>query len=179
MNAQEFATIASAVKAAYPNANIMPDKQSKNVWYTMLSDLDYNVCLTAIKEHMSINKFAPSISEIRQKCSEIVNGLPKDWGAAWAEVLDSIRYKGMYREEEALKEMEPLTRECVKRLRYQNICLTENLEMDRANFRMIYEQVSKQRMQDAQLPIGLQTKKQELRMLSSQVVAALEMGESE
>ena len=72
--------------------------------------------------------------------------------------------------------MEPLTRECVKRLGYKNICLSENIELDRANFRMIYEQVSQRKVQEAQLPIGLQAKKQELKMLSGQVMAALEGG---
>ena len=68
MNEREFATIASAIKAAWPNANIMPDKQSKNVWYTMLADLDYTICTNAIKQLMSTNIFPPSIAEIRQKC---------------------------------------------------------------------------------------------------------------
>lgn len=162
----EFATIASAVKAAYPSANIMPDKQSKSVWYTMLCDLDYNVCLAALKEHMSTCRFAPSIAELRELCGNITNGQQKDWGAAWEDVLGAIRHKGMYREKEALEGMDEVTRECVKRLGFVNICTSENIDHDRANFRMIYEQVAKRRAQDAQLPQGLRQRKQELYALA-------------
>lgn len=170
----EFATIASAIKAAYPSANIMPDNQSKSVWYTMLSDLDYNVCLAALKEHMSVCKFAPSIAELRELCSGITHGSQKDWGAAWEEVLSAVRYKGMYREDEALDGMDELTRECVKRLGFKNICMSENIELDRANFRMIYDQVAKRRAQEAQLPKGLIQRKQELHKLAQGVSGMIE-----
>lgn len=170
----EFATIASAIKAAYPSTNIMPDKQSKSVWYTMLSDLDYNICLAALKEHISVCKFAPSIAELRELCSGIMSGPQKDWGAAWEEVLKAVRYKGMYREDEALEGMEEMTRECVARLGFKNICMSENIDHDRANFRMIYEQVAKRKAQDAQLPQRLRERKQELYELAQKTVGALE-----
>ena len=170
----EFATIASAIKAAYPSANVMPDKQSKSVWYTMLCDLDYNVCLAALKEHMSVCKFAPAIAELRELCSNITNGPQKDWGAAWEDVLCAIRYKGMYREEEALKGMDEVTRECVKRLGFINICTSENIDHDRANFRMIYEQVAKRTAQDTQLPQRLRRRKQELYAISQGTGGTLE-----
>ena len=33
MNLQQFATIASAIKAAWPSANIMPDEQAKEIMH--------------------------------------------------------------------------------------------------------------------------------------------------
>lgn len=173
---EEFATIASAIKAAYPSANIMPDKQSKSVWYTMLRDLDYSVCLAAVKEHISVCRFAPSIAEIRELCSRITDGQPRDWGAAWEDVLLAIRHKGMYREEEALESMDEITRECVKRLGFVNICQSANISHDRANFRMVYEQVAKRKAQDAQLPQTLRQKKKELYALAQETCGALEEG---
>ncbi|WP_235912641.1 replicative helicase loader/inhibitor [Velocimicrobium porci] len=168
MNVTEFATIASAIKAAYPNANLMPDKRSKEIWYTMLSDLDYVVCMTAIKEHISTNRFPPSIAEIREQCANIAIGKVPDWGEGWEQVEKAIRSCGMYQEEEALKRMDETTKICVKRLGWKNICLSENIVADRANFRMIYEQIVNRSKREAQLSLGLKEEKQRLYSLIHQ-----------
>lgn len=143
MNTMEFSTIASAIQAAYPNHTVMPDRQSKEVWYTMLNDLEYKVCLTAIKQIISTSKFPPSIADIREKCTTLTCIQVKDWGDAWQDVLDAIRFSGMYQENEAIARLDDMTAKCVKRLGYQNLCTSENIVADRANFRMIYEQEAK------------------------------------
>jgi len=165
MNAQEFATIASAIKAAYPNANLMPDKQSKEVWYTMLADLEYQLCLAAIKEHISTCKFAPTISEIREKCAGIATTQVYDWGDGWEQVKRAIRKYGMYQEDKALESMDEITRRCTKRLGFKELCLSENVTADRANFRMIYEQVEKQEKEDSVLSLDLKENKKQLNLL--------------
>lgn len=175
MNVNEFGSIASAMKAAYPNANLMPDNRAKEVWYTMLSDLDYRICLAALKEHISLNKFAPSIAEIREKCAGIVRGEEKDWGAAWKDVLYAIRRWGMYREAEAMESLDEGTRQCVGRLGFKNLCLSEDLNIDRANFRMIYEQVSARRKEYIQLAPALQAEKHSLQELVQNTVELLEV----
>jgi hypothetical protein len=162
MTTQEFATIAMAIKAAYPTANLMPDEQSKKVWYTMLSDLDYTVCMTGIKEIISNNKFAPTIAEIREKTSSLTYLPIKDWGEAWESVLKAIRKFGYMCELEALESMDDITKKCVKRIGFQNICQSENIAADRANFRMIYETEASRRKTDNQLPPQLRSDKQKM-----------------
>lgn len=174
MQVNEFATIASAIKAAWPNANIMPDKQSKDVWYTMLQDLDYVVCLNAVKQLISTNTFAPSISEIRERCAKITSPEIADWGEAWGEVQRAIRNYGYYREVEALDSMSELTRRCVRRLGWQNICTSDNESADRANFRMIYEQDQKVTMQTLQLPENVRLQMGKIQALSTKVIERLE-----
>lgn len=162
MNPQEFATISMAIKAAYPNANLMPDKQSKEVWYTMLADLDYKVCMSAVKEIISNNKFAPTIAEIREKCVGYTQLPIADWSEAWETVLRLIRKYGYMEEMQALESMDDITRTCVKRLGYQNICMSENIVADRANFRDIYEAEAKRRREQSKIPLQLQTQKQQM-----------------
>lgn len=174
MNIQEFATIASAIKAAYPNANLMPDKQSKEVWFTMLADLDYNICLAALKEHISTCKFAPTISEIREKCAGITSTQIYDWGDGWEQVKWAIRKYGMYQTEKALDSMDDITRRCVKRLGFKELCLSENVTADRANFRMIYEQVEKREKEESVLSIDLKQKKQQLNELVNATAAQIQ-----
>ena len=174
MNAQEFSTIAVAIRSAWPNANLMLDDKAKDVWYTMLVDLDYNACLVAIKEHMSTCRFAPSIAELRERCSNVTSVPVQSWGDAWEDVISAIRFCGMYREEEALQRMDAITRQCVKRLGFQNLCTSENITADRANFRMIYEQEQKAQKELRQLSPVLQEQKKSFQQLAMQTVKRLE-----
>lgn len=174
MNAQEFSTIAMAIRSAWPNANLMLDDKAKDVWYTMLADLDYNACLVAIKEHMSTCRFAPSIAELRERCSNVTCAPVQSWGDAWEDVISAIRFCGMYREDEALQRMDAITRKCVKRLGFQNLCTSENITADRANFRMIYEQEQKTQKELQQLSPALQEQKKSFQQLAMQTVKRLE-----
>lgn len=174
MSIQEFATIASAIKAAWPNANIMPDKQSKEVWYTMLSDLDYHVCLNAVKRLISTNVFAPSIAEIRKKCVQVSSVPEADWGEAWGRVIKAIGAYGYMREEEALESLDEPSRTAVKRIGWQNICHSENIAADRANFRMIYEADQKNRNEAALLPESVRDQQMKIRQIVSGVSSRIE-----
>ncbi|RDU25041.1 replicative helicase loader/inhibitor [Anaerosacchariphilus polymeriproducens] len=156
MDYVQFATISSAIKASYPSANLMPDDQSKSVWYTMLADLDYDTCLNALKIHISTNKYPPTIADLREKCSLVSEGEIDDWGKGWKQLEDAIRFKGMYREDEAYEEMDEITQQVVKRLGYKNLCVSENVTADRANFRMIYEQIQERKKKMDVLPKNLQ-----------------------
>lgn len=174
MNAQEFATIASAIKAAYPSANIMPDKQSKEVWYTMLVDLDYHVCLNALKEHISVCKFAPSISELRERCTTMSSAPVQQWGDAWESVLRAVRFYGMYREDEAIKSLDSVTQKCIKRIGFRNVCLSENIQNDRANFRMIYEQEATRQKEISQLPGNVRENRLRLQNMAAETARKIE-----
>lgn len=174
MTTQEFVTIAAAIRAAWPASNIMPDKQSKEVWYTMLADLDYSVCMIALKEHMSTCKFAPSISELRERCSNVTSPTTKSWSDAWGEVMAAIRFCGMYREEDALKRLDNITRKCVKKIGFRNLCTSENTTADRANFRMIYEQEQKTQKESRQLSQALQEQKERIQQMGRPRTKALD-----
>lgn len=160
MTQQEFLTIVATIKAAYPNSNVMPDKNSMNVWYAMLKDLDYKHVHIAITDHISNNKFAPTIAEIREKATNLSVAPVRDWGEAWESVLMAIRKYGYMQEELALESMDDTTRKCVKRIGFINICTSENITADRANFRMIYEQEASNQKASNQLPLGIREQKQ-------------------
>ena len=160
MTEQEFMKIAAAIKTSYPAVNVLKDKASMNIWYMMLSDIDYQICQNAVLELISTLKFPPTIAEIREKCSMLTSLPVKDWGEAWEEVLMAIRRFGYPQELEAMNSLDDLTRKCVKRIGYQNICMSDNISADRANFRMIYETEAQRKKTDNQLPLSLKTEKQ-------------------
>lgn len=162
MSEQEFMKIASAIKTSYPSVNVLKDKSSMDIWYMMLRDLDYRVCQNAVLELISTLKFPPTIAEIREKSTNYTSLPIKDWGEAWESVLMAIRKFGYMQELEALEYMDELTRKCVKRIGFQNICMSENISADRANFRMIYETESNRRRVDNQLPLQLRAEKKQM-----------------
>ena len=75
-----------------------------------------------------------------------------DWGSGWEQVERAIRNYGTYNPEKALESMDELTRETVKRMGFTNLCLSDNQTADRANFRIIYEQLAERKKTDAQIP---------------------------
>ena len=152
MNESDFELVAAAIKAAYPNANVLPDKYAMKTWYRALGDLDYRVVENAVWEHISISVFPPSIAEIRGKCTDRLVPVIDDWGEAWEEVLRAMRKFGSYRVEEAVASMTVLTAKVVRRLGFLNLCQSENPVADRANFRMIYEGLVKAEKRVTQLP---------------------------
>ena len=152
MNKKEFAIFASALRTYYPKENILPNEQALELWYKQLNDIPYNVAEVTLNKWVATNKWSPSIADIREQATGIVEGEAKEWGEAWQDVLRAIQNYGTYRELEALEGFDDITRQVVKRLGFKNICMSENIQNDRANFRMIYEQEQHRQRQDAQLP---------------------------
>ncbi len=122
------------------------------LWFTQLQDIPYNVATATLNKWVAVEKWSPSIADIRRLATEIVNGSPEDWGKGWEQVEKAIRFYGSYREAEALDSLDEITRATVKRLGFKNICTSENPQTDRANFRMIYEELAERKGKDAQIP---------------------------
>lgn len=153
MTKKEFSVIAQALRTYYPKDNIMPNMQAMELWYRELQDITYEVAELAIRKWVATNKWSPSISEIREYSMSVSSGDAKDWGAAWEEALTAVRRYGSYRPQEAYDSMSDLTRECVKRVGFMELCNSNNLSADRANFRMIYEQLAERKRKTDQVPL--------------------------
>ena len=152
MNKKEFALFASALRTYYPKENILPNEQAMQLWFNQLNDIPYNVAEVMLNKWVAINKWSPAISDIRENAAGLMQGEAKEWGDAWQEVLRAISKYGSYREDEALESLDDTTRLVVRRLGFRNLCFSEEIQVDRANFRMIYEQQMQRERQDAQLP---------------------------
>lgn len=153
MDKREFGLFASALRTYYPRETLLPNQQAAELWYRQLQDLPYEVAEAVLNKWVSTNKYSPSIAEIRETAASITHGDAPDWGDAWETVLLAIRKYGSYNEKAALDSMDELTRTVVKRLGFRDICLSENIVADRANFRMIYEQLTERKKKDNQIPL--------------------------
>jgi hypothetical protein len=54
-----------------------------------------------------------------------------------------------------MESFDPITRQCVERLGFRNICMSENIAADRANFRMIFEQLAERKQKEQQMALPL------------------------
>lgn len=145
MTFDEFKILVKGMKSVYTADNFLPDADSVKIWYALLKDIPYKVMNTALQKYIMTERFAPTVADLRKMCVDISEGSLPDWSEGWEQVLRSIRNYGYYREDEALASLDDLTRTCVQRMGFRNICMTENINVERANFRMIYEQMANRR----------------------------------
>lgn len=157
MKKSEFSRIASAITTYYPNSELFPNPAATQLWYEEFKDIPYEDAVNGLRRHVNTSKWPPTIAELKQAIVSNVAGA-KDWGLHWDECVRAIKRYGYYREDEALEQMTPITRKIVKRLGYKELCSSDNQSHDRANFRMVFEQVADNEYQQAALPKDLQEK---------------------
>ena len=171
MEREQFKVLCKGMKAVYTQESFLPDADAFNIWFSLLGDLEYPVLNAAIQKYMLTNKFPPTIADLREIATSIRSGDVPDWGEGWEKVLLAIRKFGTYRETEALASMDDITKTCVKRLGWRNICMSENINHDRANFRMIFEQLCERTKKENALPISLNNT---IKQLNANIVKQLE-----
>ena len=155
MNRDEFKILCKGMKAVYTQPTFLPDADAFNIWYSLLKDLEYSVAQAAIQKYMLTNKFPPTIADIREQAAEVRVGQKPLWSDGWEEVLRAISKFGSYRETEALNSMTEITRTAVKRLGFRNLCMSENIMADRANFRMIFQEIADREHSAKKIPVNL------------------------
>lgn len=156
MEKREFAIFADALKTYYPRETLLPNPQAMELWFRELQDIPFPVAEAALRKWVSTQKWSPSIAEIRELSSSIAHGDIPDWGEGWNQVQKAIKRFGSYRPKEALESLDPLTRETVERLGFRELCMSENITADRANFRIVYETLAKREKTQQQLALPLQ-----------------------
>lgn len=156
MERREFATLAAAIRTYYPKENILPNEQAMELWFRELQDIPFQVAEAALRKWVSTNKWSPSIAEIREMAATVTNGEIQEWGEGWEKVLKAIRKYGMYNIGPALASLDPMTRQAVERVGFREICMSENISVERANFRMVYESLAEREKTRQQVALPLQ-----------------------
>lgn len=110
MERSEFSILVKTMKAVYSDPKFIADKDAFNVWYELLKDIPYEICQAAIHKYMSINKFPPTIADLRQLATEIVTPEQMNEGEAWSLVYKAI-CNSMYGANEEFAKLPP---ECQK-----------------------------------------------------------------
>lgn len=141
----EFKVLAMTLCTSYRKEHILTTEEELSLWFEMLKELPYDITHQVIREWIATNKWSPTIADIRTAVigkmkNELPDTRPNDWGEAYERVIDLIHAHGWIGEAEALQEMDEMTKSVVKGIGgYRYMCESENPEMDRANFRKLYE----------------------------------------
>lgn len=149
MTENEFKTIFGIIVASYDS--FKADKYKMAIWYAELKDIPYKVLESCVRTWVSTNKWAPTIADLRETALKMSKG-EDDWGKGWEEVLKAIRKFGYTRPEEAYASMSEITEKAARRIGFVNICMSENIAADRANFRDIYNLLSERKKKDDLIP---------------------------
>lgn len=155
MDKKEFGLFAMALKTYYPKENLLPNEQAMTLWYKQLEDIPYKVAEATLNKWVSTNKWSPSIADIRAMSVSVTQGEKPLWSDGWELTCRMIRKHGRTNAGAALAEMDEITRQTVKRLGWGELCISENIVADRANFRVIFEQLAERQQKEAQLPVNL------------------------
>ena len=151
---QEFATLVLAMQAMYGD-EFIGTEEAMDVWFALLYDLDYQILSKALQKYMLTNKFKPTVAELREIYADLICPAILDWSEGWEKVSKAIGHYEMYRAEEAMESFDEVTREAVKRLGFQNICLSENIVADRARFAEIYQAIQQRKRTDVYIGSAL------------------------
>ena len=156
MNKEEFKKIAMAMRTYYPNQNLLPNNAAMELWFQQLQDIPYPVCTLALNQWVAVNKWAPTIADLRESAMDVSTQELPDWSEAWETVIKNIQKYGFYRAVEGKEALTGITRQTVERIGYIHLCNSENITADRANFRDIYNSLLAREKKQAVIPAGLQ-----------------------
>ena len=152
MTREEFAKFSMALKTFYPKDNIMANEQAMELWYSMLQDIDYKIAEMSLNKWVLTNKWSPTIADIREMAVNVEQGDEITWDESFDEARRMIRKYGYPRQKEALEEMRPITRQVVERMGYMDMCMCEDIEVERGQYRMAFENQAKRNKEYNQLP---------------------------
>jgi hypothetical protein len=159
MTEKDSFAVLGILKTSYPRFYMGMSKEEVDataaLWREMLSDADMPTVAVSLKRLIAACKFPPTIAEVRESISAVTYSALPDEGSAWGEVNHAIRTYGYCREADALASMSETTREAVKSMGWQSLCMSENDMADRAHFLKIYNSITKRIEQDRLLPESL------------------------
>lgn len=152
MTREEFAKITMTIKCAYQKeTNLFANEQIVKLWYEHLKDLDYMALQVALSAWIDTNKWSPSIADLREMCTRICDGTPEDWSEAWEKVLYAISQYGRDKKSAAMDYFDEVTGTVVSRIGWYTLCASEDISIERANFRQIFQVVKRKYIESKQL----------------------------
>lgn len=152
MNSAEFQKFYRYITSVVTDTNPSPEKTQ--VYWDTLNDLPFDVAMIAARKVIATleNPFLPMPAVFRGAALQVTGQTVQTAPDAYADVLRAIRNFGSYREQEALQSLPPLTRKAAEAIDWKGLCLSEEPDVIRGQFRMAYEALEKRETVDAKTP---------------------------
>ncbi len=149
MNKQETTQVITLLAGNY-NSIAEKNKEQKimmvNTWYECLSDLDYNLVLSAVKKCIIESPYPPTIHDIRANAIKLTNNTQSRTPIeAWQEAYQMICSGTYMTEEQFNKHSDEVKRffGSVENLRSYSTNEDFNIDVVRSNFLTQYERIQK------------------------------------
>jgi hypothetical protein len=152
MNRKEIINLLGIATANFPNLQQKEMKPTAVLWEKALADISYEVAEKAVIKVLSTSKFFPTIAEIREASVQITQPRTIDAIEAWGLIIQAIRKYGYYNEGNAIRSLPEEVAEMVRHFTWRELCLNENPDTLRAQFRMAWETKSKRTNELKALP---------------------------
>ena len=139
MTFEEFSRIGMALKSYYPKEErLLKDEYAIKIWYEALKDISYQTMYLAVNKWVSIERWSPTIADLRRLSFEVKNPDMLTWDEAWETVLEALNRYGYYRAREGVESLDEITRTVVRRIGWTTLCTSEQIGIERAAFRDMY-----------------------------------------
>lgn len=112
MERDDFARICAVLKAAYTAQSFLPDKESIELWYGFLKDLPYDRVAVAVQSYIMVNRFPPTIADIRKSVVDL--GTRADDSMSEMEAWSCVRKAIARSSYHSVEEFEALPTPCKK-----------------------------------------------------------------
>ncbi len=152
MNRTEVINLLGMATANFPSMQEKDMRPTATLWEQALSDIKYDVAQKALIKVLSTSKFFPTVAEIREAAMEITQPRYMDAMEAWDLIVQAIRKFGYIDEKGGLESLPEDVRAMAKRFGWRELCLDENPDTLRAQFRMAWETQSKRIKEVQKLP---------------------------
>lgn len=90
MTFNEFGILVKAMRTYFPKDTILETKESIELWYEELKDLDYQMATTELRKYVALNKFPPTITDIRRCLIDFAESTELNKTQAWELVINTI-----------------------------------------------------------------------------------------
>ena len=167
MTNAETVKMLAVLKVAYPRSYQSQSKEEaavmSNLWAESLQDLDYQTVSNVVSRWIATEKWPPSIAEIRSGAVQLSNPtMALDWAGGWGEVTRAISNYGAWNKQAALESMSPTTSQCVESIGWNNICMSENISIERGHFRTMFEERTESISKAERIPPSLRNPAEDL-----------------
>ena len=119
--------------SAYPN--VEASKQTLAMYFRLLQDIPADELQTIVDQAVATCKFLPTIAELRDMRHSLNNVTRLTWTDSWDLVQKEIRRIGSYGKPVF---SDALTAQVVASMGWRYLCMSEQPQIDRAQFRDMY-----------------------------------------
>lgn len=155
MTREEFIILAKAMNTMYPDMKIAKDKETMDVWFAMMGDMDYKTCAAALQVHVNTSPYPPKVVDFRKFAAKS-NELNET--EAWALVAKAIRKSSYYSEEE-FEKLPPAVQKAVgSPINLSSWALLPSNEVHSvvaSNFMRAYRAEAERAKTESMIPIGV------------------------